>query len=90
MPIYNFKCSSCDSDHDLMKKISARDDTAEDSCPECGKVGTLNRQVSTPLIGYSTHVNGSGKPPEGFREVLRRIHARSPGSKMDLTSSFLT
>lgn len=90
MPIYNFKCNSCETEHELMKKISSRDETTDDACPECGDIGTLNRQVGAPLIGYSTHVNGSGKPPEGFREVLRRIHSRTPGSAMDRTSSFLT
>jgi hypothetical protein len=73
-----------------MKKISERDSTSEDSCPSCQKIGTLNRQVGAPLVGYSTYVNGAGKPPEGFREVLRRIHQRAPGSQMDRTSSFLT
>lgn len=90
MPIYEFKCSSCGSDHDLMKKISDRDVTETDICPDCGKTGTLNRSVGSPLIAYSVNVNGSGKPPEGFREVLRRIHSRSPGSQMQHTSSFLT
>lgn len=90
MPIYNFKCQVCLTDQDLMKKIADRDSTSQDSCTTCGVTGALNRQVAAPLIGYSTHVNGAGKPPEGFREVLRRIHTRTPGSQLHKTSSFLT
>jgi hypothetical protein len=42
------------------------------------------------MVAYSVTSGGYGKPPEGFREVLRNIHRRSPGSQMDKTSSFLT
>lgn len=88
--MYNYNCTACSTQCELSKKIANRDNTGTDSCNNCGSTGTLNRQVSSALVGYSTYVNGGGKPPEGFRQVLRQIHKRAPGSKMDVSSSFLT
>ena len=89
MPTYSYKCNQCDTEADLFRKISERDMTVEMICLYCKTKGSLQRQVSSALIGYSTFVNGAGKPPEGFREVLRNIHAKAPGSQLDKTSSFL-
>lgn len=90
MPLYNFKCSSCSHECEMNKKIAERDCIENDVCNSCGGKGTMSRSISTALVGYSTYVNGGGKPPEGFRQVLRQIHSRAPGSKMDVSSSFLT
>lgn len=73
---------------ELNKKISERDLMVNDSCPHCSGKGTLERQISSSLIGYSTHVNGSGKPDDGFRDLLRNMHKRVPGSRLDQTNSF--
>lgn len=89
MTIYAYKCNSCSEDLEMSKKIADRDDTGTDVCPACQTVGQFTRQVSAPVIGYGVTVNGSGKPPEGFREVLRQIHHRAPGSQLDKTSSFM-
>lgn len=91
MALYNYTCTSCDATFELSKKISERDNVGLDACPECATIGQIVRQVGSPMIGYSVTVPGGyGKPPEGFREVLRRIHSRSPGSQMDKTASWLT
>ena len=90
MPYYDYTCSSCDSVFELSKKISERDETLSEICPECSTVGLISRMVGTPMVAYSVATSGYGKPPEGFREVLRQIHSRAPDSRMDKTSSFLT
>lgn len=81
----------CDSTIELNKKIAERDETPTDTCTHCQSVGTLERGVSSALVGYSTTTSASsyGKIPSGFKDVLNRIHERAPGSKLDKTSTFL-
>jgi hypothetical protein len=76
---------------ELNKKISERDDTLSDLCPECSTAGLIDRMVSAPLIGYSVAVNGGygSKVPDGFKDVLKKIHKKAPGSNMDKISSFM-
>lgn len=88
MPTYTYKCSNCDSITTLIRKIAYRNFTETDTCEQCSKVGTLTRLVDTPIIGYSTYINGGGKPPDGFKDVLKKIHANTPGSQIDKTSSY--
>lgn len=52
MPIYDFKCSSCGHEKEVMRKVSA---PATDICPACGK-DTFSKQLSAP----SFQLNGSG------------------------------
>lgn len=89
MAIYEYQCSECSAVLELNKKIADRDLVSEDTCPECQSVGTLNRLVAAPTLGYMTTTGASSRPPDGFREVLRNIHKRAPGSQLDKTSSFI-
>lgn len=90
MAYYDYKCSECDCEVELSKKISERDDTLDIKCSKCESVGTLERQVSSSLIAYSVVTPGGyGKIPDGFKEVLKRIDSRAPDSQMKKTSSFL-
>lgn len=91
MPIYEYQCSDCSCVFDKNKKISERDEVSEEVCPECARVGSVKRLLASPLVAYSVTSNGSygSKVPEGFKDVLRKIDERSPGSRMKETSSFL-
>ena len=66
MPIYEYRCSSCGVQKDIMQKISEAPLTV---CPECGK-STLSKQLSAAgfqLKGngwYVTDFKGSGGKPE--------------------------
>ncbi len=81
MPVYDYKCGKCDHVFELSKKISDRDETSTESCPECSTVGQIERMVGAPLVGYSVSVNGGygSKVPDGFKEVLKKIHS-APGA----------
>lgn len=90
MPLYNYQCSSCSEVTELSKKIANRDETSEDACPKCSSIGTLKRQVGSPLVAYSIATAGYGRGAgDGWKEVLKKIDARAPGSRMKETSSFL-
>ena len=52
MPIYDFKCSACDHQDEMMRKTSA-ENTME--CPECHKE-TFVKMLSAP----SFQLNGTG------------------------------
>jgi putative FmdB family regulatory protein len=91
MPMYDFACSKCGHVFELNRRISERDETADLGCPSCSEYGSITRQVASPLVGYSVSVNGGygSRVPDGFKEVLKRIDQRAPGSRMKETSSFL-
>ena len=91
MALYDYYCSECGQKSELSKRIADRDAVETDACPACSKVGYLSRLVSSPLIGYSTTVQGSygTKVPDGFKEVLKKIHRNAAGSQMDHTSAFM-
>ncbi|MGO8755702.1 MAG: FmdB family zinc ribbon protein [Gallionellaceae bacterium] len=64
MPIYEYRCSSCGAQKDMMQKIS---DPPLTTCPECGKE-TFSKQLSAAgfqLKGsgwYATDFKGGSKP----------------------------
>jgi putative FmdB family regulatory protein len=52
MPIYEYRCSSCGAQKDVMQKIS---DEPLSTCPECGKE-TFAKQISA--AGFQLKGNG--------------------------------
>lgn len=68
-------------------------DITKEPCPQCQKMGvvpdagTVNYGSGPALIDPVRL--GRIKPDAGFREVLQKIHANSPGSNLNQSSSFL-
>lgn len=66
MPIYEYRCSSCGAQKDVMQKIS---DMPLTVCPVCGK-STFSKQLSAAgfqLKGsgwYATDFKSAGSKPE--------------------------
>jgi len=64
MPIYDFKCTECDHQDEMMRKSSA-DSTME--CPACHKK-TFSKMLSAPSFklngtgGYETDFKNKAKP----------------------------
>lgn len=87
--LYDYSCKNCSTEFELSKKISERDNTLSDVCPQCGVVGQMTRLVSSPIIGYSIVTGGYGKASDGWKDVMKKIHSRAPGSQMDKISSFM-
>ena len=71
MPIYEYRCSNCGVQKDVMQKIS---DTPLTVCPACGKP-TFSKQLSAAgfqLKGsgwYATDFKSSGSKPEAKSEL---------------------
>jgi putative FmdB family regulatory protein len=66
MPIYEYHCSSCGINKEVLQKMS---DPVLTTCPECGKE-TFSKQLSAPgfqLKGsgwYASDFKGGAKPKE--------------------------
>jgi len=71
MPIYEYRCSSCGHEKEVLQKLS---DAPLAECPACGK-STLRKLVSAAgfhLKGsgwYATDFKGGAKPKEGSQEA---------------------
>lgn len=70
MPIYEYRCSSCGHEKEVLQKLS---DAPLTECPACGK-STLRKLVSAAgfhLKGsgwYATDFKGGSKPKEGSQD----------------------
>lgn len=84
MPMYDFHCHSCGNTFEMIVKYSESENPQE--CPEC-KEKNSHRMPSAPLFGDSDRMFAQKKVPDGFKEVLRKIHNGSPGSRLKETSS---
>jgi putative FmdB family regulatory protein len=60
MPFYDYKCSSCGQQFEVLQKLG---DPAPSGCPSCGQ-DRLTKVISAPAIqsstGGSAHVHGPG------------------------------
>lgn len=66
MPIYEYKCTNCGKELEVMQKISA---PAPDDCPECHHKNTFERLVSRTSFqlkggGWYSDLYGSTKKPD--------------------------
>lgn len=85
MPIYDYKCPACE--HQFEKTVKMANYLDAQDCPECSTKSD-RFVVGCPSLGDPMRL-GLKKPPEAFKEVLRNIHARTPGSQLKSNSSYL-
>lgn len=76
MPNYDYRCTECDHTFEQQLTIARRDEPVSVPCPKCG--APVERYLpSTSGLSYS---GSDKKPPEAFKDVLRRMkkaHRRS-------------
>lgn len=85
MPIYDYKCPSCSTEFEKTVKMANYQDAQD--CPQCSTPS--GRFVNgAPGIGDPMRL-GLMKPPEVFRDLLRRMDARTPGSTLKSNSSYI-
>lgn len=89
MPYYDYQCKECDHSFNQFQKIADRKLPEETPCPECGAENSVEQQIlGTPVLSDTMRM-GLKKPPEGFREVLKEIDRKTPGSRLKKTSTYL-
>ena len=85
MPIYDYKCPACD--HVFEKTVKMANYLELQDCPECN-TKSERTVVGAPGLGDPMRL-GLQKPSDGFKDVLRRIHERTPGSQLKNNSSYI-
>ncbi|NBP01981.1 MAG: hypothetical protein EBU90_18005 [Proteobacteria bacterium] len=79
MPLYEFVNTETNEVFDLIMKISEKEQYLRDN-PH------IQALLSAPVMMDPVRV-GVRKPDNGFKEVLQRIHEKTPGSRLDKTSN---
>lgn len=77
MPMYDYQCKGCDELYERNVKIAEMNNPQE--CPYCGSTDSEKFIGGAPALGDSISL-GRIKPSDGFRDVLRQIHEKTPGS----------
>jgi hypothetical protein len=81
MPIYNFRNKETGEEFEKLMSISAREQYLLD-----------NPHIEKMLSGVPVMMDpvraGVKKVDSGFKEVLHKIHERTPGSQLHKTTSF--
>lgn len=86
MPTYDYKCKDCNETFEVLCKIA--DMSLPRECKHCGSLNTERFLGGAPGLGDSVSL-GMIKPPDGFRDVLKNIHDRTPGSTLKDNSRYL-
>jgi len=79
MPLYDYQCQECEHNFEISCKISDRGDKKE--CPQCGSLNTTQVIISAPQVNADPI--GNNQHRKAFREVLNKIHTKSPGSTLN-------
>lgn len=67
MPTYQYRCSACETEFTMRRKITEMDEPA--TCPECGQSGT-RRQIS---MFYATNTGSSTAAASSPKTNVRHI-----------------
>jgi putative FmdB family regulatory protein len=81
MPTYNFKCSNCNSEFDVILKMKDSDGKQLE-CPVCHTVGKCIQQIGVSKIVSGHHTNH--RIPDGFKDLLKGIKKSYPRNKIDV------
>ena len=59
-----------------------------ESCANCGELSVKKVMLTAPTLGDPVRL-GIRRPDNGFREVLQKIHDKTPGSTLKNNSSYI-
>ena len=76
MPIYEYRCESCEHSFELLSDVDKRDYPLKESCPECKCKGTIKKGISVPITGADATLTMDKMCP-GFSSKMNEI-ANSP------------
>ncbi len=82
MPTYTYQCQKCEHMFERVLPISLRYEPTTLPCPECNETA-VHKLVDTPPLADPVRL-GRIKTPDGFKDVLRNIRDRNPGSVLDV------
>ena len=80
IPIYDYECKKCGNTHAENLKIADRNAPTLTPCPSCGGE-VIKVMLGAPAMGDAIRL-GITRPDSGMKEVLQRVHERTPGSRL--------
>jgi putative FmdB family regulatory protein len=83
MPLYDYSCNICNTTWEVICKIAERSDPH--ICPECSSTDTAQCVLAGPSIGDPVRM-GITQKGNGFKNVLRKIHEKTAGSMLNVTT----
>jgi putative FmdB family regulatory protein len=81
MPNYDYRCGACDHRFEEFHLIKDRKKPCKAACPQCGEVKVEQFIASAPVLIDPVRL-GVRRPDGGFKEVISKIKAAHPRSKM--------
>jgi hypothetical protein len=63
-------------------------DAEAEPCPQCAEVAVKKVIRSAPALGDSVRL-GLRHPDNGFKDVLKKIHEATPGSRLDKNNKYM-
>jgi putative FmdB family regulatory protein len=88
MPTYEYQCEKCEHYFTKFTSISNMNLAEEEPCPNCAEVAVKKVMFNAPSIGDPVRLR-IRRPDGGFKEVLQKIHEKTPGSRIKNNSSFI-
>ena len=86
MPTYTYKCTECSHTWDEFHSINTRNDPEAEVCPNCKVGGFVYKMITVVVFGDPVKM-GYQKPDQGFHDVVKKIHERTAGSRLDKNST---
>lgn len=83
MPVYDYLCEGCKAHFEAVRKIDERDEPCQNPCPKCSEKKLTRILSASPGIVSGVGGQGKLKLPSGFKDVLKEMHKRVPGSKLN-------
>lgn len=75
MPMYDYKCKSCEVITTEMRRIAARNDAS--TCESCGG-SEVSIQLGMPAVLYSGVGSVYGTTSDGWKDRLKTIQKNNP------------
>lgn len=81
--IYNYQCKECGHEFEKVVKMADREVAINSPCPECGEM-KVQQVIGVPVYVDDHKLMGQNRRlPSEFKEVLSKVHSRTPGSKLN-------
>ncbi len=84
--LYDYQCSKCDHVFERSLKITDRELPLFEACPNCERVGYVQKVILTPTeFGSSERLSaGNVKISDGFKDVLTAVKNGNRGSTIEI------
>jgi len=81
--IYDYQCKECGHEFEKNVKMADREKAINEPCPNCGELKVVQK-IGVPMYVDDRKLMGQNhRLPTQFKEVLSKIHSRTPGSKLN-------